>query len=82
MDSEDWFAAMEDDKESNKEEDEKVSNKGDDFKTPEASPRREEIGTPVDPFSLTPPFAAEYSTPKSTPGTPGKLTVVTKKDTP
>ena len=57
-------------------------NKWEHFETPEASPRKEgdQTGSSVDPFAGTPPFAqrSTYSTPKSTPGTPGRLEVVTK----
>ena len=86
----------EEEKEKEKEKEEKEKDKDDGFKTPPASPRGEgeETRTPDNPFSHTPPFGlppntppvglppSSYSTPQSTPGTPGRLTVVTEKDTP
>ena len=89
MYDEDWRTAMDEtDQEEEKEKEEKDKDKDDSFKTPKASPRGEgeETRTPDNPFSHTPPFGlppSNYSTPASTPGTtPGKLTVVTEKDTP
>ena len=95
MNSEDWFTAMDgtDNKEeTEKNEKDKQKENNDGFKTPtgspNATPRGEgETRTPDDdPFCHTPPFGlppSNYSTPQSTPGTtPGKLTVVTEKDTP
>ena len=73
-----------DEKEEEKEEKEKEKEKDKDgFKTPTASPRGEgeETRTPDNPFSHTPPFGlppSSYSTPQSTPGTPGRLEVVTR----
>ena len=78
-------------KEKEKEKEEKEKDKDDGFKTPTASPRGEgeETGTPDNPFSHTPPFglppntppfgaaSEQLFTPQSTPGTPGRLTVVT-----
>lgn len=76
----------EDEKE--KEEEEKEEEKDDGFKTPRGE--GEETGTPDNPFSHTPPFGlppntppfelppSSYSTPQSTPGTPGKLVVETQ----
>lgn len=68
MNSEDWFAAMEDDTESNKEEDEKEKEKeekekeeDDGFKTPRG--KGKETGTPDNPFSHTPPFGLPPNTP-------------------
>lgn len=69
MEIEDWLTAMEE-----AANDDVSKDVDKEYKTPEASPRKEgeQTGTPVDPFSLTPPFAqgSTYSTPQSTPGTP------------
>lgn len=84
MDSEHWFTAMDgtDNPETENVKEKEEKDKDDAFKTPKASPRGEgETKTPDDPFSHTPPFGlppSSYSTPQSTPGTPGRLKVVTE----
>lgn len=70
--------------ETEKNEKDKQKEKTDGFETPTGSPKATPRGegetrTPDDPFCHTPPFALSiYSTPRSSPGTPGKLPVVTE----
>lgn len=94
MDIDDWCTAMDgtdenqetEKEETEKNEKDKQKEKTDGFETPTGSPKATPRGegetrTPDDPFCHTPPFALPpsiYSTPRSTPGTPGKLTVGTE----